>query len=90
MSKRLVNPPKIDVRARAGSRRRVEPPRPNRYHAFLKRLHAGGRSNMYGAIPYLVEAFAIDRTEAFRIVCDWLDGQSAQQSQPLEAASPRS
>jgi hypothetical protein len=45
---------------------------------------------MYGAIPYLVEAFAIDRTEAFRIVCDWLDGQSAQQSQPLEAASPRS
>jgi len=68
---------------------RAERPRPNRYQTFLKRLRAGGRSNMYGAIPYLVEAFAIDRTEAFRIVCDWLDGQSAQQSQPLDAASPR-
>jgi len=89
MSKRLVNSPNIVVRARSGSRRRVEHPRPNRYHAFLKRLHAGGRSNMYGAIPYLVEAFAIDRTEAFRIVCDWVDGQSAEQPQPRDAASPR-
>jgi hypothetical protein len=44
---------------------------------------------MYGAIPYLVEAFAIDRTEAFRIVCEWVDGQSAQQPQPRDAAFPR-
>jgi len=89
MSKRLVVSSKIAVRAGSHSRRRVERPRPNRYHAFLKRLHAGGRSNMYGAIPYLMEAFAIDRTEAFRIVCDWVDGQSAQQPQPGHAAVPR-
>jgi hypothetical protein len=89
MSKRLVNSPMIAVRARPGSHGGAEPPRRNRYHAFLKRLHAGGRSNMYGAIPYLVEAFAIDRTEAFRIVCDWVDGRSAQQPQPRDAASTR-
>lgn len=45
--------------------------------AFLRRLRAGGRSNMYGAIPYLMNAFAIDRESAFRIVCDWVDQQPA-------------
>ena len=89
MSKRLVNSPKIDVRARAGSRRRVEPPRPNRYHAFLKRLHAGGRSNMYGAIPYLMDAFALDRAEAFRIVCEWVDQQRAEEDPVRDEASAR-
>lgn len=43
--------------------------------AFLRRLRAGGRSNMYGAIPYLINAFGIDRESAFRIVCDWVDQQ---------------
>jgi hypothetical protein len=90
MNKRLVGSPKLVVRVAPGSRRSAERPRPNRYHAFLKRLHKGGRSNMYGAIPYLMEAFAIDRAEAFRIVCDWVDGQSAEQSTPPGAgSSPR-
>ena len=44
---------------------------------FLRRLRAGGRSNMYGAIPYLMSAFALDRETAFRIVCEWLDQQAA-------------
>ena len=61
---------------------RIERPRPNRYQIFLKRLRAGGRSNMYGAIPYLMEAFALDRTEAFRIVCDWVDQRSVQEPEP--------
>ena len=56
---------------------RLERPRPNRYQTFLKRLRAGGRSNMYGAIPYLMDAFALDRAEAFRIVCEWVDEQRA-------------
>ena len=58
---------------------RFEQPRPNRYQSFLKRLRAGGRSNMYGAIPYLMDAFALDRAEAFRIVCEWVDGQQAEE-----------
>ena len=31
---------------------------------------------MYGAIPYLVTAFGVDRAEAFRIVCAWVDGEA--------------
>jgi hypothetical protein len=32
---------------------------------------------MYGAIPYLMQAFALDRESAFRIVCEWVDQQQA-------------
>ena len=53
-------------------------PGANRFHSFLKRLRAGGRSNMYGAIPYLMEAFALDRERAFRIVCEWVDLQRGE------------
>ncbi len=44
---------------------------------FLRRLRAGGRSNMYGAVPYLMNAFGIDRDTAFRIICEWLDQEAA-------------
>jgi hypothetical protein len=64
-------------------------PAPSRYRAFLKRLHAGGRSNMYGAIPYLMEAFGVDRESAFRIVCEWLDQQRSEAASPPAAASAR-
>lgn len=50
-----------------------------RYASFLRRLRAGGRSNMFGAIPYLMRAFGLDRDSAYRIVCDWLDQQAAPQ-----------
>jgi hypothetical protein len=53
---------------RLGTRRETE-----RCYAFLKRLRAGGRSNMYGAIPYLMRTFALERERAFQLVCDWLD-----------------
>jgi hypothetical protein len=47
---------------------------------FLRQLRAGGRSNMYGAVPYLMKAFSVDRHTAFTLVCEWLDRQ-------LDAAS---
>jgi hypothetical protein len=31
---------------------------------------------MYGAVPYLMKAFNLDRESAFAAVCDWLDRQS--------------
>ena len=78
MSKRLSSKngprkPAVGVR-----RSRAQTPRANRFHTFLKRLRAGGRSNMYGAIPYLMHAFALDRESAFRIVCDWEDREKAE------------
>jgi hypothetical protein len=51
-----------------------------RYFSFLRRLRADGRSNMYGAIPYLVARFAIDRDTAFRVVCEWVDRQAAEET----------
>jgi hypothetical protein len=51
--------------------------KPNRYFTFLRALRADGRTNMYGAIPYLASAFGCTREEAFRIVCEWIDSQDA-------------
>lgn len=64
--------------------------RGNKLFAYLRRLRAGGRSNMYGAIPYLVSAFGIDRETAFRAICEWLDRQSGdgQSSPPAGVAPP--
>jgi hypothetical protein len=59
-----------------------------RYHAFLRRLRAGGRSNMYGAIPYLMRTFTLDRENAFRIVCEWIDLQEAAQRESAGAPAP--
>jgi hypothetical protein len=75
MNKRLAKKKPAGRGARPQHALRVERPRPDRYHTFLKRLRAGGRSNMYGAIPYLMEAFGVDRDAAFRIVCEWVDQQ---------------
>ena len=49
----------------------------HRFHSFLRRLRAGGRSNMYGALPYLMRRFDLDRETAFRVICDWVDAQDA-------------
>ncbi|HYF38406.1 MAG TPA: hypothetical protein VD930_01875 [Gemmatimonadales bacterium] len=42
---------------------------------FLRHLRAGGRSNMYGAVPYVMKTFALDRHTAFTLVCEWMDRQ---------------
>ena len=44
---------------------------------------------MYGAIPYLMQAFTLDRETAFRIVCDWVDQQQAEAAPGSDGASPR-
>jgi hypothetical protein len=87
MSKRLAR--KKQPRAARRPRRVVRSagPRPNRFHSFLRRLRAGGRSNMYGAIPYLMHAFSLDREAAFRIICEWVD-QEAEEASRTAGASP--
>ena len=59
-----------------------------RFHAFLRRLRAKGRSNMYGAVPYLMQTFQLEREDAFRIVCEWIDAQE-QEPAPLPPPSER-
>jgi hypothetical protein len=88
MRKRLKQKSRPAAPARPRRTVRLERPRPNRYQTFLKRLSAGGRSNMYGAIPYLMNAFELDRAEAFRIVCEWVDQQRAATA-PLDSDGAR-
>jgi hypothetical protein len=66
---------------------RANTPR-DRYFRFLGRLSAGGRSNMYGAIPYLAAAVGLDREAAYRVVCEWIDArvQSSAPGRPTAAA----
>jgi hypothetical protein len=60
----------------------------DRYFRFLTRLSQGGRSNMYGAVPYLASAFALDRDQAFRVVCEWLDARAAASASPPGSRTP--
>jgi hypothetical protein len=32
---------------------------------------------MYGALPYLMRHFGLDRDTAFRVICEWVDAQDA-------------
>jgi hypothetical protein len=48
----------------------------NPFFRFLRKLRADGRTNMYGAVPYLMSRFGLSREQAFRIVCEWLDQQA--------------
>ena len=57
-----------------------------RFHAFLRRLRAKGRTNMYGAVPYLMRAFELGRDDAFRIVCEWIDAQEQETASPPSQA----
>lgn len=38
---------------------------------------------MYGAVPYLMNAFGLDRNAAFQVVCEWMDCQVENESKSL-------
>ena len=59
----------------------------SKFFRYLRRLRADGRTNMYGAIPYLMKRFELDRATAFNIVCAWLDRESDLQK--IEPEYPR-
>ena len=44
----------------------------NKYWIYLEKLRRSGVTNMFGAVPYLVEEFGISRNEARKILSDWM------------------
>ena len=40
---------------------------------FLDDLRDSGVTNMYGATPYIMEAFGVDKAEAREILLEWMD-----------------
>jgi hypothetical protein len=43
------------------------------YFEFLDELRESGATNMWGATPYLQEAFGLDRLKAKDILLEWMD-----------------
>ena len=43
------------------------------YTQFLDELRDSGVTNMYGAAPYLQQAFGLDKIEARMILIDWME-----------------
>lgn len=44
----------------------------NEYWIYLENLRKSGVTNMYGAAPYLEEAFDLEPAEARKILADWM------------------
>ena len=44
----------------------------NKYWIYLENLRKSGVTNMYGAAPYLEEAFDLEPAEARKILGDWM------------------
>jgi len=46
----------------------------NRYWVFLEELRRSGKTNMYGAAPYLMKRFPeLSHAEAKEVLRDWMD-----------------
>lgn len=43
-----------------------------KYFDFLDDLRESGVTNMFGASPYLVEEFGVDKSTAQRILIEWM------------------
>lgn len=44
----------------------------NEYWIFLEELRRSGVTNMFGATPYLMDEFGLEKTEAQKILADWM------------------
>lgn len=44
----------------------------NKYWIYLENLRRSGETNMYGATPYLQKAFGLTKSEARRILVNWM------------------
>ena len=45
----------------------------NKYWLFLEDLRRSGVTNMYGATPFLTEAFDLTDEEAKQILAEWME-----------------
>ena len=44
----------------------------DKYWIYLENLRRSGVTNMFGAVPYLMAEFGIDRKRASEILSDWM------------------
>lgn len=46
--------------------------KPNAYALYLEALRRSGKTNMFGAAPYLEAEFGCTKSEALEILGDWI------------------
>jgi len=45
------------------------------YYKYLEELRESGETNMWGATPYLMRRFGVDRKKASEILLAWIDSK---------------
>lgn len=45
----------------------------DKYFQYLFELQESGRTNMFGAAPYLQKAYGLDKTEAKNVLLEWME-----------------
>jgi hypothetical protein len=45
----------------------------NKYWIYLENLRRSGVVNMFGATPYIMDEFDVDKNEARAILMDWMN-----------------
>jgi hypothetical protein len=49
-----------------------------RYYQYLNDLRDSGRTNMFGAAPFLQQRFGLERRDAEAVLLEWMDaGETA-------------
>ena len=48
------------------------------YFNYLESLRDSGVTNMFGAVPYLQNAFGLDKYEERDILVEWMESYSSQ------------
>lgn len=54
-----------------------------KYFGFLDDLRESGVTNMFGATPYLIEEFGVNRSTAYRILTEWMRSFSERHPQEV-------
>ena len=50
----------------------------NKYWIYLEELRQSGVTNMFGAAPYLMNEFDLDKQEAAKILNDWMHNYNSE------------
>lgn len=55
----------------------------SKYWIYLERLRRSGQTNMFGAAPWLESAFGLSRSEARKILADWMKNYNPEDYKDL-------
>ena len=56
----------------------------NKYWIYLERLKRSGKTNMYGATPWLEAAFGMTHDEAVKVLKDWMQNYNPKDYEGLK------